>query len=128
LISLVEFLAWLDQCELMLAKDVVGTDPIGEDQALLARLEAALGALDTLKSNTVEACRSERECDLMLSLLGLARVGLEHLLQRYRSSPGMQERRQARRRRCGKRLRRHSAGPIRGCRRSYIKPEPRWFM
>jgi len=95
LISLGELLAWLDLCELMLAKDVAGTDPIGEDQALLARLEAALGALDTLKSNTLEACRCERacececECELMLSLIGLARVGLEHLLQRYRSAPGM---------------------------------------
>lgn len=88
LISLGELLAWLDQCELLLAKDVTGTDPIGEDQALLARLEAALSALDTLRSNTLEACRCERECELMLSLIGLARVGLEHLRQRYRSSPG----------------------------------------
>ena len=86
LVSLGELLAWLDKCELMLAKDVFATDPSAEDEALLARLEAALRTLDALQSNTVEACQCARECELLLSLIGLARLGLEHLLQRYRSS------------------------------------------
>lgn len=81
LISLGELLVWLDRCQLVLDKDGVPQDG---DKAMLERLESALRALDTLECRTQACTPCERERELMLSLIGFARIGLESLLQRYR--------------------------------------------
>ncbi|MBV2264685.1 MAG: hypothetical protein KUL79_14190 [Thauera sp.] len=81
LISLSELLVWLDRCQLVLDKDAPDGVPQDGDKAMLERLESALRALDALASRTQARTHCERE--LMLSLIGLARIGLESLLQRY---------------------------------------------
>lgn len=88
LISLGELLVWLDRCQLVLDKDAPDGVPQDGDKAMLERLESALRALDTLECRTQACTACERERELMLSLIGFARIGLESLLQRYRPAAG----------------------------------------